>query len=99
MATTENWLPIGFELPDGAHCGKASRGGADWQIVETAGGGSALLARAELAARWTNSGLVEERELLPFAFGAAKLVEVSCGPGQMLAPALDCRSPQAESEA
>lgn len=96
---TENWLPIGFELPDGAHCGKATRGGADWQIVETADGGSALLARAELAARWTDSGLVEERELLPFAFGAAALVEVSCGPGKMLAQALDCRSPQAESEA
>ena len=96
---TENWLPIGFELPDGAYCGKASRGGADWQIVETAGGGSALLARADLAAKWTDSGLVEERELRAFTFGAAALVEVSSGPAQMLAPAVDCRSPQAESEA
>lgn len=96
---TENWLPIGFELPDGAHCGKASRGGADWQIVATVGGGSALLARAELAERWTESGLLEERELTPFSFGAAAFCEVSCGPGQMLAPALDSRSPSTESEA
>ena len=96
---TENWLPIGFELPDGAHCGKASRGGADWQIVETAGGGSALLARADLAARWAESGLLEERELSPFSFGAAAFCEVSCGPSQMLAPALDSRSPLTESEA
>lgn len=96
---TENWLPIGFELPDGAHCGKALHGDSDWQIVETAGGGSALLARADLAERWTKTDLVEERELLPFSFGAAAFVAVSSGPSQMLAPTLDCRSPRNESEA
>lgn len=96
---TENWLPIGFELPDGARCGKVSRGGSNWQIVETGGGGSALLAHADLAAKWIDSGLVEERELRALSFGSAAYCEVSCGPGQMLAPALDCRSPRTESEA
>lgn len=96
---TENWLPIGFELPDGAHCGKASRGGSDWQIVETEGGGRALLVNVDLAARWIESGLVEEQELRAFSFGSAAFCEVSCGPGQILAPTLDCRSPDTEREA
>lgn len=95
----ENWLPIGFALPDGAYCGRASRGGASWQIIETSEGGAALLVHADVASRWSLAGLVEEAELRSFAFGAKTLCEVSCGPGLLLAPLDDCRSPQTASEA
>jgi cell division protease FtsH len=33
----ESWLPIGFELPDGARCGRPLHAEANWQIVETRG--------------------------------------------------------------
>ena len=82
----ESWLPIGFELPDGARCGRVLHGGSRWQIVETRGGGSALIATEELFAKWEDAGLVEPGELKPFSFGSDSLREVSCGGSQMLAP-------------
>ena len=95
----ESWLPIGFELPDGARCGRVLHGGSRWQIVETRGGGSALIATEELFAKWEDAGLVEPGELKPFSFGSDSLREVSCGGSQMLAPLTDCRSPENKSEA
>ena len=46
------WLPVGFALPDGARVHRVLHEGLDWQIVETAGTGRALLTRASLAQRW-----------------------------------------------
>lgn len=95
----ENWLPIGFELPDGARCGRVLHGDNCWQIVEIRDGGSALIAKEELFAKWEEAGLVESSELKPFAFGMEVLREVSCGSSQMLAPLANCRSPESKSEA
>jgi hypothetical protein len=44
MIMVDAWLPIGHVLPDGARLRIALHGGRDWQIVETQGGGRALLA-------------------------------------------------------
>lgn len=51
------WLPLGHCLPDGTVVGGIRHGNGEWQIVGTAGGGRALIAEAELAARWTEAGL------------------------------------------
>lgn len=95
----ESWLPIGFELPDGARCGKPLHGGTNWQIVETGGGGRALLAREELVGKWIDSGLVDERDLRECTFGSEKICEVSCGVSQTLGPVAECNSPLNKSEA
>lgn len=95
----ESWLPIGFELPDGARCGRALHGAPHWQIIETRGGGSALIAQEELFAKWLAAGLVEPSELKQFAFGTEALREVSCGSSQIIAPLADCRSPENKGEA
>lgn len=95
----ESWLPIGFNLPDCARCGKALQGDANWQIVETGGGGSALIVKSDLAAKWLAAGLVDDGELSEFSFGSETYREVSCGASQILAPLADCRSPQDKNEA
>jgi cell division protease FtsH len=95
----ESWLPIGFELPDGAHCGRVLNADDNWQIVETRGGGSALIAKEELFSKWLESRLVDDGELKPFSFGSDTLRELSCGASQLLAPLADCRSPKSKSEA
>lgn len=95
----DSWLPIGFELPDGARCGKPLHGGTNWQIVETDGGGRALLAREELAGKWIESGLVDERDLRESTFGSENIREVSCGASQTLGPVAECISPSNKSEA
>ena len=97
--SVESWLPIGFELPDGARCGKALHGDTNWQIVETRGGGSALVAKSDLAAKWLGAGLVDDGELREFSFGSETYREVSCGASQILAPLADCRSPEDKNEA
>ena len=95
----ESWLPIGFDIPDGARCGRALHGDSNWQIVETRGGGSALVVKAELAGKWIEAGLVEEGEMREFLFGSETYRELSCGASQILAPLADCRSPENKNEA
>lgn len=97
--SVESWLPIGFELPDGACCGRALYGDLNWQIVDSRGSGNALIVKAELAGKWIEAGLVEEGELRTFSFGSETFLEVSCGASQMLAPLTDCRSPENKNEA
>lgn len=95
----ESWLPIGFALPDGARCSKVLNGDSNWQIVETRGGGSALVVKEDLAGKWIEAGLIEEGEMRSFSFGSEIYCEVSCGESQMLAPLADCRSPENKNEA
>lgn len=95
----ESWLPFGFELPDGARCGRALHGAVTWQIVETRGSGCALVAKTELVAKWVDAGLVEEGAFCEFSFGSDNYHEVSCGASQLLTPIADCKSPVDKSEA
>lgn len=95
----ESLLPIGFELPDGARCGRVLHGTRSWQIVATDGGGRALIAEWELTSKWIATSLIELADMRKFSFGGETLFEVSCGPSQLLAPVNECRSPANSSEA
>lgn len=95
----ENWLPIGYELPDGARCERPLHTDSSWQIVATSGSGSALIARETLFANWTTSGLIGGADFHRFQFGSETYHEVSCGPSQLLAPLSGCRSPRHKNEA
>lgn len=97
--TLENWLPIGYELPDGARCGRPLHADSNWQIVETRGSGNALIARENLFAKWASTGLVDGADFHRFEFGSETYHEVSCGPSQFLAPLSNCRSPNNKNEA
>lgn len=95
----ESWFPIGFELPDGARCGRVLHGCGNWLIVETQGNGNALIAKADLISKWVDSGLIEGGAFLEFAFGPETFREVSCGPNQVLAPLADSSSPENKNDA
>jgi len=95
----ERWLPIGFDLPDGARCGRPLHADANWQILETRGGGSALVVRDDLFSKWVASGLVDESEFRAFSFGSDAYREMSCGSSQALVPLSDCHSPSNKNEA
>ena len=93
------WLPIGFELPDGAKVRTARFEGTDWQIYETMGGGRALVVLAALAQHWQDAGLVEDGTLNAAQFGDRQLRSISCGPSQTLCPVCEGKSPDNKSEA
>jgi hypothetical protein len=97
--TIESWLPSGFKLPDAAQCGRPLHGTANWQIVETRGGGRALLVKEDLVAKWVQSGLLDRADLHECTFGSEKIQEISCGASQILGPLAECKSPQNKSEA
>jgi hypothetical protein len=80
------WLPIGHRLPDGAQAHVALFGGAEWQIVETQGGGRALLVHAGLADRWTAAGLTTVETLEPFDFGGFRYRALTSASTQVLCP-------------
>lgn len=93
------WLPIGFKLPDCAAARIAIFEGTQWQILETSGGGRALVVHEELCRRWMDAGLVEPGTLISFAFGEQRLLSVSCGASQVLCPVSEGRSPDTKAEA
>ncbi|MDR1367953.1 MAG: hypothetical protein LBJ76_04460 [Candidatus Accumulibacter sp.] len=93
------WLPIGFELPDGAKARVASFEGVDWQVYETQGGGRALVVHDELGACWQDAGLIDEGTFDAFQFGDHQLRAISCGPSQILSPVSEAKSPDNKAEA
>jgi len=95
----EAWLPIGFRLPDEAITRLALFADNGWQILETKGGGRALLAYSDLFHRWMKSGLVDDKALLPIEFGGERLYALSTGPGQVLCPVSDDKSPNSKAQA
>jgi hypothetical protein len=97
--TVEAWLPVGFELPGGARSRRCLHEGTGWQILETRGGGRALVAREELADRWAASGLIGEMAEAFFTFGDARYWALLSGKDQVLAPVAMGRSPNSKDEA
>lgn len=95
----ESWLPVGFNLPDGAKVRVALFEGPDWQIHETMGGGRSLVVQDSLAQHWIKSGLIDEGTLEAFQFGDLQLRAISSAPSQALCPASEGSSPDNKSEA
>lgn len=93
------WLPIGFKLPDGAKARVALFEGADWQILETQGGGRALVVREALAQHWLDAGLIDDGTFNSFQFGDSELRSISCGPSQTLCLVSEAKSPGNKAEA
>jgi|JI61114DRNA_FD_contig_121_250377_length_5167_multi_2_in_0_out_0_3 cell division protease FtsH len=93
------WLPIGFKLPDGAKTRVALFEGLNWQILETPGGGRALIVQDDLAQRWIDAGLIDAGLFGSFSFGEQVLWEISCGSSQVLCPVSDGDSPSTKAEA
>ncbi|MCW5800342.1 MAG: ATP-binding protein [Nitrospira sp.] len=94
-----NWLPIGFNLPDGSHTKQALYEGPAWQIIETAGGNRALLAKANLAQQWISSGLLVPGVLSPLSFGTLQLFSLTSPANQVLCPVSSGHAPNSKSEA
>lgn len=97
--TPDPWLPIGFTLPDGAKTRAALFEGTDWQIVETLGGGRALVAADSLARRWLEAGLIHEGDIVQFTFGRRDLWSLTASQGQVLHPVTDSKAPESKAEA
>lgn len=95
----DNWLPIGWAMPDGARVKQALFEGPGWQIIETLGEGRALLVEAALAGHWVVSGLLASGTLTMLSFGSQQLYILSSPPHQVLSPVSDGQAPRSKSEA
>ena len=95
----DSWLPIGFELPDGAKTRVALFEGANWQILGTQGAGRALVTLDELATRWIDSGIADDGQFQAFDYGDRRLRSISCGATQVLCPVTEGKSPDTKVEA
>lgn len=95
----ESWLPIGFKLPDEATTRLALFGDNSWQILETKGGGRALLTREDLVTRWMKSGLVDEKDLQTIHYGGDRFSVLSSAPKLVLCPVSDAKSPDTKTQA
>lgn len=93
------WLPAGHPLPDGARTKRVLAEGQGWQVLETQGGGRALLASSDLVERWVFSGLLTRDTFRAFDFRDRRVHSVSCGPSQCIQPLSDGTAPGTKSEA
>jgi cell division protease FtsH len=99
MMIFDAWLPIGFNLPDGAKTRIVLFAGTNWQILETLGDGRALIAKYELAQNWIEAELINEEQFGLFNFGEQVLCEISCGPSQVICPVSHPDSPNTKEQA
>jgi len=90
---------VGLGLADGALLRGVLSEGPDWQVLETQGGGRALVVAERLAARWVASGLVEEGTFDAFRFGDRELRSFSCAPGERLCAVSEAERPESKGEA
>ena len=93
------WLPVGFVFPDGSVVHRAIFEGANWQIFEVRGGGSALVARDWLKSRWTESGVLSGGELTEFRFDDAVFWSLSSSHDYALRPVQGASSPRTKNQA
>ncbi len=93
------WLPVGYALPDGARAKRVLADGHGWQVLETEGGGRALLASGDLFERWVSARLLERGQLTGFAFRDQRVYAVSCGPSHTIQPLSEGSAPSTKSEA
>lgn len=95
----DTWLPIGFKLPDGAKTIIALFEGPNWQVIQTQGGGRALVVREALVRQWLDINLINEETFNSFRYGTLELRSLSCGPSQTLCPVSEAKSSFSKAEA
>ena len=95
----ETWFPVGYVLPGGASCRRATFGAEHWQILTTEGGGTALVVHEELVTRWRGLKLVDEGTFTVFPYGTTRYGALSCGPGESIVPVDQSKSPDSRNEA
>ena len=96
---SDAWLPVGYDLPDRTKTKVVLFEGPGWQILQTTGGGRALIARDSLTHRWTDTGLIERGVLAELQFGALNFGFLGSGPNQKLVPIAVRNSPDTISDA
>ena len=94
----EAWLPIGFKMPDGAKTRTVLHAGRDWQILESIGGGRALVAEDRLIQKWLDDGLITDGLFQGFEFDNRRLGQMSSGASQLLCPIGDGPAPKNKAE-
>lgn len=93
------WLPRGTEVEGNLGLQELLHDGTAFQIYAVGErGGRVLVARADLAKSWTDSGLLEGALLVPYKFGSDTFFCLS-GDQRTLAPLSQCPSPENDSEA
>lgn len=93
------WLPKGYELADGSKIHSLLFSGEGWQIFEAQGVGNILVALPELAAKWSDAGLIDEALLGNITFGATSYRSLSSPTKYVLAPVESGNSPVSKVDA
>ena len=93
------WLPRGYELAGGSKIRSLLFSGDDWQIFDTNGSITILLARPELAQKWNDTGFLDEVLLGEITFGAASFRSLSSHKKYLLVPVESGESPDSKVDA
>ena len=93
------WFPKGYKLTDGSIISSFLFSGENWQIFDTQGVRTILLAHPELAAKWCKAGLLEDSLLGTEAFGTKSFRSLCCQKKYTLAPVEGGKSPSNKTDA
>lgn len=93
------WLPKGYKLPDGSKIRSFLCSGDEWQIFNTSGSNNILLARADLARKWSDCGFLDESLFGSISFGSESFRSLSSHKKYILSTAENGKSPQSKADA
>jgi ATP-dependent 26S proteasome regulatory subunit len=95
----DQWLPIGFLLPDGYTAKKTLQSGNAWQIINSSETGKSLIVRADLHGKWLKAGLVEEGTFSKFSFSDEEFYCLYSPKKELLTSLENSASPRSKKEA
>ncbi len=93
------WLPKGYELADGSKIRSLLYSGDDWQVFATNSANNILFTRLELAAKWNESGFLDESLLGEFTFGTESFRSLISHKKYALASVENGKSPESMVDA
>jgi cell division protease FtsH len=95
----ESWLPMGLPLPDASAIRSLLYCGEEWQVYGTNGQGNILVARPQLAEKWTENGIIDKALLGIVSFGRESFQILISHRKFALAPVDDGTSPESKVDA
>ncbi len=94
----DQWLPIGYKLPDNKSCLRLLYQGELWQIYQLNDNSSSLIVRYELLAKWNYSGILNNDIFSTINYGVFEFFALNSELRYSLAPVVSCATPETKTD-
>jgi len=94
----DQWLPIGYVLPDDIVCKMLLYQGEQWQVYQLDDKSYALIVKPKLLTRWSESGFISSDVFLKLNYGSSEFFVLHSDARYTLAPVSTCTTPETKAD-